>query len=43
MSSFTAEVYNPAIARAQEEGVSMESLFQIVTMDTVTGRLREIG
>jgi len=33
----------PAIARAQEEGVSMESLFQIVTMDTVTGRLREIG
>ena len=33
----------PAIARSQEEGVSMESLFQIVTMDTVTGRLREIG
>ncbi|MHA1483896.1 MAG: hypothetical protein ACTSPR_01095 [Candidatus Thorarchaeota archaeon] len=33
----------PAIARAQEEGVSMESLFQIVTMDTVTGRLRAIG
>jgi len=33
----------PAIARAQEEGVSMESLFQRVTMDTVTGRLREIG
>ena len=33
----------PAIARAYEEGVSMESLFQIVTMDTVTGRLREIG
>lgn len=33
----------PAIARAQDEGVSMESLFQIVTMDTVTGKLREIG
>lgn len=33
----------PAIAKVQEDGVSMESLFQIVTMDTVTGKLREIG
>ncbi len=33
----------PSIAKVQEEGVSMESLFQIVTMDTVTGKLREIG
>ncbi len=33
----------PSIEKAQEEGVNMDSLFQIVTMDTVTGRLREIG